>query len=96
MVGWRKSGLDLKREDGRRCSTMREVCEGVDDTYICGCLSATRPSLLGSCVVFGPPSCTLVAYHVGRSGMPLHDAILLNYNKGATTDIKAHVPSIWA
>ena len=28
--------------------------------------------------------------------MPLHDAVGVNCEKGATSDIKAQVPSIWA
>ena len=28
--------------------------------------------------------------------MPLHDAVGVNCSKGATTDIKAQVPSVWA
>ena len=45
---------------------------------------------------FGPLSRALVAYHPKRCGMPLYDAIGVNCEKGATTDIKAQVPSMWA
>ena len=29
-------------------------------------------------------------------GMPLHDAVGINSEKGTTTEIKAQVPSMWA
>ena len=34
---------------------------------------------------FGLPSRVLVAYHLERSGMPLHDAVVVNCKKAATT-----------
>ena len=39
---------------------------------------------------------TLVACHLNRGGTPLHDAVGLNCEKGATGDVKAQMPSIWA
>ena len=36
-----------------------------------------------------------VAYHQERGGMPLHDAVVVNCRKGATTENQAQVPSIW-
>ena len=30
-----------------------------------------------------------------RGGMPLHDTVGVSSENGATTDIKAQVPSIW-
>ena len=44
---------------------------------------------------FGLPSRALVAYHLERSGMPLHGAVGINDKTGATTDIKAQLPRIW-
>ena len=44
---------------------------------------------------FVPPSCVLIDYHSERGGMPLHDAVRVNNKRGATTDIKAQVPSIY-
>ena len=41
---------------------------------------------------FGPPSLALVAYPLERGRMPLHDAVGVCCEKGATTDIKAQVP----
>ena len=34
---------------------------------------------------FAPPFRALVAYHLERDGMPLHDAIEVNCEKGPTT-----------
>ena len=45
---------------------------------------------------FGLPSRTLLAYHLEKGGMQLHDAIGVNCKRCTTTDIKAHVPSKWA
>ena len=44
----------------------------------------------------GPPSPALVAYRRYMGGMPLHDGVGLNCEKGATTEIKVQVPGIWA
>ena len=38
---------------------------------------------------FRPPSRTQVAYHLDRGGMPFHDTVGVNCEKGAATDIKA-------
>ena len=35
-------------------------------------------------------------YHMERSGILLHDAVGISGKKGATTEIKAQVASIWA
>ena len=35
---------------------------------------------------FGLPSRALVAYHLERGGMPLHDAVVVNCRKGATIE----------
>ena len=35
---------------------------------------------------FGPPSRALVVNHMERGGMPLHDAVGINCEKGATTE----------
>ena len=37
-----------------------------------------------------------MAYHLERDGMPLHDAVWANCEKGTTADIEALVPSMWA
>ena len=34
--------------------------------------------------------------HLERGGIPLHDGVGKNCKKGATTDVKAQEPSIWA
>ena len=35
-------------------------------------------------------------YHLERGGMPLHDAVGINSEKGALLKIKAQMSSIWA
>ena len=45
---------------------------------------------------FGPHYRALVAYHLVRGVMPLHNAVWVKFNKGATTDIREQVPSKWA
>ena len=45
---------------------------------------------------FGPPSRALVIYHLYGGGMLLHDGVGVNCEKGATSDIKVQVRSIWA
>ena len=44
---------------------------------------------------FGPPSRTLVAHLFETGGIELHDAVGVNSNKEATTDIKLQVPGVW-
>ena len=46
-------------------------------------------------VFFIPTSRDLVAYHLERGGMLLHDAVGANCKIGATTDIKTQVPRTW-
>ena len=47
--------------------------------------------------IFGPPSHTLGTYlHLERGGMPFHDGVGINCKNGATTEVKAQDPSIWA
>ena len=45
---------------------------------------------------FGPPSRTLVDYHMGWGGMPLHDEVGLNCKRGAPTENQGKVPVVWA
>ena len=48
-------------------------------------MSFTRPSLLGP-VFFRTALPCSGGYHMERGGMPLHDAVGINCNKGATTE----------
>ena len=48
-------------------------------------MSLTRPSLLGP-VFFRTALPCSGGYHMERGGMPLHDAVAINYKKGATTE----------
>ena len=51
----------------------------------------------GFLCTFGPPSRALGTYlHLERGGMPFHDGVGINCKSGATTEIKAQEPSIWA
>ena len=42
-------------------------------------------------ISFGPPSGALVAYHLKMGRIPLHDAVVVNFEKCATA-YKAEVP----
>ena len=44
----------------------------------------------------GPPSLALVAFHIERGGMLLHNAVGITREKCATTDTNRPVPSVWA
>ena len=57
---------------------MRERFEGMESPCWCICrlLIFTWPYLLDSCL--------LVAYHLGRGGMPLYYAVVVNCKNGAT------------
>ena len=48
-------------------------------------MSFTRPFLLGT-VFFRIALPCSGGYHLERGGMPLHDAVGINSNKGATTE----------
>ena len=58
-------------------------------------MSFTRPSLLGT-VFFRTALPRFGGYHLERGGMPLHDAVGINCEKGQLLKIKAQVSSIWA
>ena len=58
-------------------------------------MSYTRQILLGP--VFFPTALPCSSgYHMERGGMPLHDAVGINYKKGQLLKIKAQLSSIWA
>ena len=50
----------------------------------------------GSCVPSDRPPALWSLIHLERGGMPLHDGVGINWKKGATTEVKAQEPSIWA
>ena len=59
-------------------------------------MSFTRPFLLGTVFLRTSLPCS-GGYHMERRGMPLHDAVGINCEKGATTENhKAQLSSIWA
>ena len=43
---------------------------------------------------FGLPFRALVVYHLENGGMPFYEEVGVHCKKGATTDVKAQVPSI--
>ena len=51
--------------------------------------AAINVSFLGSS---GLPFCALVALHLQMGGVPLDDAVWVNYKNGENTEVKAHVP----
>ena len=57
-------------------------------------MSLTRPSLLGT-VFFRTALPCSGGYRMERGGMPLHDAVGINYKNGATTE-NQDSSSIWA
>ena len=63
--------------------------------YVDDCI--LRGHFCGVPVSFGPLSRALGTYlHLERGGMPFHDGVGINCKKGATTEIKAQEPSMWA
>ena len=48
-------------------------------------MSLTRPFLLGP-VFFRKALPCSGGYHMERGGMPLHDVVVINFKKGATTE----------
>ena len=59
-------------------------------------MSFTLPILRGgSCVPSDRPPVLWGLIHLERGGMPLHDGVRINCEKGATTEVKAQEPSIW-
>ena len=48
-------------------------------------MSLTRPSLLGTVFFWTTLPCS-GGYYMERGGMLLHDAVGINYEKGATTE----------
>ena len=50
----------------------------------------------GSCVPSDRIPALWVPIHLERGGMPFHDGVWINCKKGATTEVNAQEPSIWA
>ena len=50
----------------------------------------------GYCVLSDHPPTLWRLIHLERGGMPFHDGVGINCKKGATSEIKAQEPSIWA
>ena len=64
---------------------MHERSERVESTGAFVTMSFTRPSLLGT-VFFLTALQSSGGYHLEIGGMPLHDAVVINCKKGATTE----------
>ena len=58
-------------------------------------MSLTRPSLLDT-VVFRTALPCSDGYHMERGGIPLHDAVGMNCEKGVTTENQDQLSSRWA
>ena len=76
-----------QRNDGGGCATMRakDRKQWRALVYICNWMSFTRSFLLGT-VFFRTVLPRSGGYHLKRGGMPLHDAVGINFKKGATTE----------
>ena len=72
----------------------RKTGKSGEPWYICK-MSFTRPFLLGP-VFFRTALPCSGGYHLERGGTPLHNAVGINCKKGATTEIKAQMSSMWA
>ena len=80
------------------CNGLREWLEVVESPSWCICRMIAFPAAIFAWFLssFWPPSRARAAYHLGRCGKPLHDAVGVNCKQGATTHIKAQVPNIWS
>ena len=74
---------------------MREIGTSEEPWYICRLLNFRHPLLPGSCVLSGRPPTLRGLIHLERGGMPFHGGVRITEN-GATTEIKAQEPIIWA
>ena len=90
LDGWCEDGLG-QQNDGGGCASMREKSERVhgEPWYICNWMGFNRLFLIGP-VFFRTALPWYGGNHIGRGGMPLHDAV------GINCKIKALVSSIWA
>ena len=52
--------------------------------------------MLSSCVLSDLPPALWGLIHLESSWLPFNDGVGINCKKGATTEIKAQEPSIWA
>ena len=50
-------------------------------------MSFTRPFFFGPVFIWTALPCS-GGYHLERDGMPLHDAVGINFKKGATTEFQ--------
>ena len=85
LDGWCEGGLRQQRNDGGGCATMRERLKRVESpgTYVTEWV--LRGHFCLALYSFGPPSHALVVI-TWRGGEPLHDAVGINCEKGATTE----------
>ena len=85
LGGWREGGLGQQRDYGGGCS--KDWKEQTAHIYA-GIFS-------GPCILFGPPFRALLDQHLEKGGMPLHNAVGVNCERGALLKIKAEVISVW-
>ena len=83
-------GFGQQRNDGGgcalQCSKDRKEWRALVQMYMIEYDAAASAWFLCS---FESLPCALVAYHLMRSGMPLDDELVVNFEKGRTTYIKA-------
>ena len=70
---------------GMTVEAARKIGKSIEPWYICNRMSFRRPFLLGT-VFFRTALPSSGGYHMERGGMPLHDAVVINCKKGATTE----------
>ena len=78
-----KAGWMVRR--WRLRDNARKIGKSGEPFYICNSMSFKGPFLLGT-VFFRTALLYSGGYHMGRGGMPLHDAAGINCEKGATTE----------
>ena len=83
MLDERCDGLGQQRDDSGGYSTMHKDKEWRAMMYM---YEFQTPIFTWSLCSFGLPSISLVSYQLERNGMPLHDVVGVNCNKGTTTD----------
>ena len=82
---WCEGGLVQQRNDGGGCTSMRERSESVESpgTYVTECVLRGRFCLA---LFFRTTHPCSGGYHMEMGGMPLHDALGINYKNAATTE----------
>ena len=85
LDGWCEGGLGQQRNDGGGCASMRERLERVESsgTYV---LNEFQAAIFVDPVFLCAALLCSGGYHLERGGMPLHDTVGINCEKGVTTE----------